>query len=247
MENKYHKIDNLDKLQPGDHTVLIYEKEEDTHSSLVSFIRASLLRGEKCFYIEGDTNTEFLIKTLKKNMENFTQYIDSSQVQFLTKEETYALSKEFKADKMIKMIKDLTETALEEGYTGLSITGELSWVLNFEGGKEEIIEYEWKLNERVFNEYPVVALCRYNLNKFDQDIIKAVLELHDYIIWQDRIHENPYYIEPDGYKNNDVVDYEIKAWLENIQKYKKRESVFKERLEEKESEYEFLFNQISDA
>jgi len=30
---------------------------------------------------------------------------------------------------------------VEEGYNGLSITGELSWVLNFKGGKEEIVEY----------------------------------------------------------------------------------------------------------
>ncbi len=247
MSNKYEKINNLDKLRPGDHTVLIYENEKETLSTLVSFIKASLQRNEKCLYIEGDTNTELLIETLKDKMQDFEKYIQSSQVLFLTKEQTYALSESFKADPMIDLIKEKAETALDQGYTGLSITGELSWVLNFKGGKKEIIDYEWKLNDRLFNNYPVVALCRYNINKFDQEIIKAVLELHDYIIWNDKIHENPYYIEPAGYKNNKVVQYEIKAWLENIQKYEKRESHFKEKLQEKESEYKFLFNQISDA
>lgn len=134
---------------------------------------------------------------------------------------------------MIQLIKEKAAVALEEGYSGLSITGELSWVLNFKGGKKEIIKYEWKLNDEIFDYLPVIALCRYNINKFDKHVIKAVIELHHYIIWNNKIHENPYYIPPEGYRENEIVEYEIKTWLENIQKYKKRESIFKEKIEEK--------------
>jgi len=243
----YKKIDNMDKLKLGDHTVLLYEDEVNIISSLVSFIEASLKRGEKCLYIEGDADTKLLIATLKKQLDDYDRYLKNSQLHFLSKEETYALSNKFKADEMIDLIKEEADQALKEGFKGLSITGELSWVLNFENGKREIIDYEWKLNDRIFHDYPVVALCRYNIDKFEAEIIKAVIELHHYIVWKGEIHENPYYIKPEGYKNNKVVDFEIKTWLENIKKYKKRESVFKDKLIEKENEYEFLFNQISDA
>jgi PAS domain S-box-containing protein len=38
------------------------------------------------------------------------------------------------------------------------------------------------------------------------------------------------------------VEYEIESWLRNIQEYEKRESVFKEKIKEKENKYQNLFN-----
>jgi|GEM_PF-621353 len=238
----YEKIANLDKMKTGDHIVLLYKEEKEILSASVSFIKTSLDRNEKCLYIKGDLNEEILISELRKQVSNFDSYIENGQLQFLDKEETYALSDNFKAVQMIETLKKESINALEEGYQGLSITGELSWVLNFKNGKNEIIEYEWMLNEYIFNDYPVIAMCRYNLNKFDKSIIKAIIELHHYIIWQGKIHENPYYIVPEGYRDNQIVEYEIESWLKNIQEYEKRESIFKEKLKKSENKYQNLFN-----
>jgi PAS domain S-box-containing protein len=242
-----NNTDNIDKLKIGDHTLLLYEDESEMISRSISFIRESLKRGEKCLYIEGDADIDFLMFELRKLISGIDKYLKNGQLQILSRAETYALSKHFKADKMIDLLKKESLKALKEGHNGLSITGELSWVLDFEDGKEELIKYEWKLNEDIFGSYPVVAMCRYNINKFDDVVIKAVIELHHYIIWKGKAHENPYYIPPEGYRDNKVTEYEISSWLKNIQEYKKRESVFKERLKEKENEYEFLFNKINDA
>lgn len=227
---KYKKIANLDKMKIGDHIVLLYKDMIEILSASVSFIKTSLARNEKCLYIKGDLDENLLLAELKKQIPDLDSNIARGQLQFLTKDETYALSNNFKADRMITKLKKESIKALKEGYAGLSITGELSWVLNFENGKEEIIEYEWKLNQYIFDDYPLIAMCRYNLNKFDKSIIKAIIELHHYVIWQGKIHENPYYIIPEGYRDNKIVEYEIESWLKNIQKYKKRESIFKEKL-----------------
>ena len=247
MQNvHFGKMENMDKLEPGDHSVLLYEEEKETLNPVVSFIKNSLKRGEICLYIQGDANTKLINSELQKERDDFSQLIKTRQLQFLSKEETYALSDQFEADKMITLLKNLSSQAIEDGYTGLSITGELSWVLNYKRGKEELIKYEWLLNDEIFDNYPVIALCRYNLNKFDNEIIKSILELHHYIIWKDNLYENPYYIEPDGFKNNRIVEYKIKTWLKNIQEFKKRESKFKRKLKSKNNEYEFLFNKIND-
>ena len=236
----YKKINNLDKLRSGDHTVLLYNEISEILPASISFIKASLQRNEKCLYIKGDLNIEVLLTELRKEISDLDLYIQKGQLQFLSKEETYALSKQFKAEKMIETLKKESTKAIEEGYQGLSITGELSWVLNFEDGKKEIINYEWMLNEFIFDYYPVVAMCRYSLNKFDKNIIKAIIELHHFIIWQNKVHENPYYISPAGYRDNKVVEYEIESWLKNIQEYEKRESIFKEKIREKERIIESL-------
>jgi PAS domain S-box-containing protein len=238
----YEKIANLNKMKTGDHIVLIYKKEKEILSASVSFIKTSLDRNEKCLYIKGDLNEEVLLSELRKQISDLDLYLQNGQLQFLDKEETYALSNNFQADEMIERLKKESLNALEEGYKGLSITGELSWVLNFEGGKKEIIDYEWMLNEYIFNDYPVIAMCRYNLNKFDNSIIKAIIELHHYIIWQGKVHENPYYIAPEGYRDNQIVEYEIESWLKNIQEYKKSESTFKKELETSQNKYQNLFN-----
>lgn len=242
-----NKSDNIDKLKIGDHTLLLYEDEAEMISKSISFIRESLRRGEKSLYIEGDGSRDLLMVGLRNQIPKIDEYLENGQLQILSSAETYALSDRFTADNMINLLKKESIKALKEGYNGLSITGELSWVLNFENGKEEIIKYEWKLNEHIFGNYPVVAMCRYNINKFDNTVIKAALELHHYVIWKGKAHENPYYIPPEGYRDNKIIEYEISSWLNNIQEFKKRETIFKEKLEEKENEYEFLFNKINDA
>jgi len=247
LSNNHFEINNMDRLNIGDHSVLLYEHEKDTILPLVSFIKSSLKRGEKCLYIKGDTNTELLKNKLENEVENFKKYINTKQLQFLTKEETYSLSDNFKADRMINKIKRISSEAKNEGYTGLSITGELSWVLNFENGDKELIKYEVKLNDEIFDNYPVIALCRYNIHKFDKKIIRSIIELHEYIIWEKKLQENPYYIEPAGFIENKKVEYEIKTWLKNINEYKKKKSKLQKQIKEKRNEYEFLFNQISDA
>ncbi|MGM0410792.1 MAG: PAS domain S-box protein [Bacillota bacterium] len=221
MNNPYQKIKNLNKLKTGDHVVLIYEKENEYIKSIISFVKESLKRDEKCLYIDDKKQLKKIKKELFNQINNLENYIQKGQLLLLSKEETYAADNNFDSDQMIELIKEETNKALDEGYNGLSITGELNEVLNFENGKKEIIDYEWKLNHRVFNYFPVVALCRYDINKYDNDIIKAVIELHPYLILENELYSNPYYIDAEAYKDNKIEEYEINSWLENIKEYKK--------------------------
>ena len=220
MNNPFQKIKNLHKLKTGDHVVLLYEKEKEYIKSIIPFVKESLKRNEKCMYIDDKKQLKKIKKNLSNYIKNLEKYIEEGQLLLLSKEETYAANDHFDSDQMIELIKEETNKALAEGYNGLSITGELSKVLDFENGKNEIIGYEWKLNHRVFEYLPVVALCRYNINKYDNDIIRAVIELHPYLILKNELYNNPYYIEPEGYKDKKIEEYEIETWLENIKNYK---------------------------
>jgi PAS domain S-box-containing protein len=168
-------------------------------------------------------------------------YFASKQLFFLTKENS-GNPAEFDSDDMIELIKKNVKEAEKEGFAGLSITGELKGVVDFSGGKEEIINYEWKLNELIFNKFSVSALCRYNINEFDNEVIKAAIELHDYIIWKGELNDNPYYINPAGYKESKVEEYEIKSWLNNIEKFQKKEKTFKKTINNTLAKYSRLYN-----
>mgnify|MGYP006278950725 FL=1 len=227
MANSPAEIIDLEKINLGDHAVLFYRDEVNMINTAAAYIKNSLENNEKCLYIDTEVIHKKIIGLLKNSISNFNYYLNSKQLLLLTRKESYGNPSEFDADAMIDLITAEVKKALDDGYNGLSITGELKGVVDFSGGKEEVIKYEWKLSDRIFKKYPVSALCRYNLDQFDPEVIKAAIELHDYIVWKGRLNDNPYFIDPQGYKENKIEEYEIKSWLENIDQYQKREKDYK--------------------
>lgn len=227
MANSPAEIIDLEKINLGDHAVLFYRDEVNMINTAAAYIKNSLENNEKCLYIDTEVIHKKIIGLLKNSISNFDYYLNSKQLLLLTRKESYGNPSEFDADAMIDLITAEVKKALDDGYNGLSITGELKGVVDFSGGKEEVIKYEWKLSDRIFKKYPVSALCRYNLDQFDPEVIKAAIELHDYIVWKGRLNDNPYFIDPQGYKENKIEEYEIKSWLENIDQYQKREKDYK--------------------
>src|SRR6056297_159844 len=214
VSNLIETIKFMQKIDIGDHLVMLY-RNGDTERIIAAYVAASLMRNERCMYIKGDTDTEIMLLNLSE-LVDYKQAIKDGQLFILDKSEAYSKHGAFVPDRMIELLQNEANKAIDNGYSGLSVTGEISWVLDYEDGRERIIEYEWKLNDRVFGYYPVTALCRYNLDNFSPSMIKSIIELHPYIFYENQINENPYYVAPEGFRDNKIEEYEVKAWLKNI-------------------------------
>ncbi|MCX6377494.1 MAG: MEDS domain-containing protein, partial [Armatimonadetes bacterium] len=101
-----------------------------------------------------------------------------------------------------------TEKAVSEGYPALRVSGEMTWILRDDPGSERLIEYESKLNRDLFPKYPCLAVCQYDREKFDPEIIKGVMMTHPLVVYGNRIYQNPFYIPPEEYLGKNVVEYE---------------------------------------
>ena len=134
---------------------------------------------------------------------------------------------------MIALLKTLTKDAIKEGYSALSITGEISWVLDYEDGFERIMEYEYLLNKEIFGVYPVSAICRYNINKFSSKMIKNIIEVHPIVIWNNQVHENPFYFDVVNTKDVDIEKYQVEEMLKAIMEFSHVKSRFQEELKYK--------------
>ena len=172
MPVKFKNIENINLIDLGDHAVLFYEKNEEILNSVHAFIKNSLENNERCIYIDGLENQNKILAELRNSFGNIDYFFESGQLQFYNVKEVYGDPENFIADDMISLLEDKAKSAVNEGYNGLSITGELKGIIDFTGGKEEIIKYEWKLHEHIFEKHPVSALCRYNIDLFDKEIIK---------------------------------------------------------------------------
>jgi putative nucleotidyltransferase with HDIG domain len=235
-------IDQALHIQQGDHLVAIYENESEIVDYITGYVYAALHQNQRCLYIVGDDNTSKILENLNTLTENMG---GKGDLVLMNKEESYSKEGKFNPDRMIATLQEKTKEAIRDGYSGLAVTGEISWVLDYEDGRDLIVEYEWKLNERVFGNYPVTALCRYNRHLFSDSLIISIIQLHPLIIWKNSIHENPFFVPPEGFKNNEVSKYQVEVWLNNISRFTNTKSRFQETLQKKEEELASLQNTIT--
>ena len=239
--NKEYIRNNMNRILAGDHMVLLYDDSttEENIFEVASYIISRINRNEKCYYIAGDIDTNLLKKELS-NLIDLEKYLNNGQLSILEKEEAYSKDGKFDPNKMIELIKSLTDEALAQGYNAFAITGEISWVLEYNDGFEMIMHYEYLLNKEIFTNYPVSAICRYNINKFSPQMIKNIIEVHPIIIYKGEIHENPFYFDVISIDNLDIDEYQVKSMLSAIQKYSLDRTRFIDELKNKEEKYHEL-------
>jgi len=238
------KIVNSKYLKKGNHLVLLYNSTDEMIRVISEYIIKTLKNGEKCIYIDSLNEKEALINQLSDEI-NLKKYINRQQLIFLEKSQAYSESGEFIPDKMIALLQKNATEAIAEGYNGIGITGELSWVLEYDDGIDRIIEYEWKLNERVFGKFPVSAICRYNMNHFSDQLLINIIQLHPYLIYKNKIQENPFYLPYEAFKEEKISTYQLKTWLEKISYFNSEKDRLHLEIQQKEKDYKDLKEKVT--
>ncbi len=183
------------KQSLGTHMCCLYRNKEEQLSALSSFMSLGTERNEKCLYIVDDRTKEEVIKAFKSLNFEVEKFLKSGQFEFMTKSESYLRNGYFDPDKMIDLLNESQNRALKENYTGLRVTGEMTWFFSDLPGVERLMEYESKLNE-FLPDSKVVALCQYNENRFSPKILLDVIHTHLKALIYDGLYENPYYMPP---------------------------------------------------
>ncbi len=240
-------LEKMNSISTGDHMVLLYEDNDAIQNAgiIANYIISRVNNNEKCLVISGDLEMDILIKNLEDSID-FQKIISSGQLSLLDKNDAYSKDGKFSPSKMISLLKELSERALQEGYSGLAITGEISWVLDYEDGFEKIMEYENMLNDEIFGLYPVTVICRYNIHRFTSSMIINIIEVHPIVIWKGEIHENPFYFELVDIDDLDIEKFKVASMLSAISEYTNIRSRFHDQLELAEKKYQKLqLNQLT--
>jgi len=82
---------------------------------------------------------------------------------------------------MISQIDSFVDGAVNEGYSGARVAGELTWLIRELSSGEEFLDYEKALN-RVFRNRPVELLCQYNSKKFFGNGILRAFKTHPRVL-----------------------------------------------------------------
>ena len=179
----------------GTHICYIYNDDKERNRIMSKFLNQGLNEKEKVLYFVDTVSTE----VFEDSMSELGLDIQSSKKDFALSDAgpTYCPDGPFCGDRMINFLGDFYDDAIENGYTGVRGSGEMSWSLVDGITKtEELLRYEAEINNAVKTR-PITAICQYDARKFDGNTIMDVLSVHPAMIVRGQIVKNPYYVEPE--------------------------------------------------
>ena len=180
------------KIKPGEHLCSFYENKEEQFQIAFPFILEGLAKNEKCLYIADDNSVDEIKAGLLLHGIDVEECLKTGQLNIMNAKESYLKHGRFILDDMILQIESFVYRAINEGYSGVRATGELTWLIRELSFLEEFLEYEKTLNE-VFRHKPVKLLCQYNSKKLFGNIILGALRTHERVLIGLSLYENVYY------------------------------------------------------
>lgn len=163
-------------------------------------------------------------------------FIEQGQLVFLSKEEFYLEEGTLDADRILESIAEYDEKALIEGYKGLRIVGNATWI-RVHPKAERFLEFEAKLN-RFLPLTRCKILCLFDERKLDPDLLLKLLQSHPKVVSGQEVSLNPNYIPPELFLKELWKDKSIQKLLERK---------FKREFDEVERKFKLLFHSPFDA
>jgi hypothetical protein len=185
------------ELAPGGHVCALYPTLADRDDILKPYLREGLSRGDKCFCVVDSTDAEAVTAGLGADGD-LAPVLARRQLDVFGSTEAFVRGGRFSTDMVMKFWEHAVVEALSGGFTFARLVAEMTWALRLLPDIEELMVLESWLNQYL-PRYPQVALCMYELGRFDGDTLVDVLKVHPQVLLGGILIDNPYYIEPDEF------------------------------------------------
>lgn len=205
----------LAQTRRHDHLCLIHETPEEQLLAASVFLKLGLAQGERCLYLVNDNSEASVMKAMEAQGVDGASSLRSGALQIADTLSAYLRLGRFDPDGMILALGEAVERAKADGFTGLRVTGEMTWALRSDVPVERLIEYEAKLND-FCPHHPFTAICQYHRRRFRPDIIRDVIRTHPKVIYGGLVCRNYYYTPPEELLGGRDGEREVERLLHNI-------------------------------
>lgn len=185
----------LAELQSGDHLCPIYESDSERWDVAVLLVKQALARGERCLHVADDSTIAEIVAVLASAGIDVDTERARGRLRLVTKREAYLESGRFEARAMIEFLQHAEAEALQDGFRGLRIIGEMSWALDPDVTSDQLIRFEVLLNEYLPGTKSTIV-CQYHRAQFDPAVLLEVLRTHPVVLMDEYVCPNPYYEPP---------------------------------------------------
>jgi PAS domain-containing protein len=169
-------VDFVGDVPWGTHLCQFYETKKDLISILTPYFTEGLRNNEFCMWVTSPPlEVEEAKAALEKAVPELKEYIRKGQVEVLPHTEWYLLDGEFDMGRVLQSWVEKEKTAIDRGYEGLRLSGNMYWV----GSRlwRSFADYEAAVNN-VITSHRMLALCTYSLEKCTGMDVVDVLKNH---------------------------------------------------------------------
>jgi hypothetical protein len=185
--------------------MLFYNNRKHKQLILFTFLKAGLDNGEAAIYVAGDESPRAIKKSMKDFGLDIEEYTKTNALNIVDYRNWYIIDGEFDIERTKGLWKNSLNKAIEDGFKGLRVVGEVACFLKH-GMIEELVEYEKAMHSVL--EIPVTAICAYHANIME----KAVEEERYYNLYFDLILSHKKFIFTSPEEKNVWINYWDYSW-----------------------------------
>lgn len=143
----------------------------------MAFVTGGLVSGDRVDCFTDSAPPRLVGNLLRRAGLDAAAALRSGQLRVVPADNSYLADMRFDPDHMISVLSAAVDNALQGGFPGYRVTGDMTWAARQRRGAERLLEYETRVNE-VFAARPVAALCQYSRRAFSTADMAAAMSAH---------------------------------------------------------------------
>ena len=220
------RLRTVDDLAIGDNACFIYGSDEEHAAVVVPFVRAGLEKQERVLYIHDERSRDSVIDLLSANGIDAERAVARGQLVLFPAKQVFVRGGDLSLERLLDQFHATTAMALADGFVGLRVTSEMTWVLKQAHGVDRLFEHETKFGA-FFSGSAALGLCQYDRRHFSPGALMDVLLSHAIAILGTEAVSN-FYFTPQidggpGWKSSATLD----RWIDNALTAKAAEELFR--------------------
>jgi len=181
------------EFKQGEHICLVYETADEQRSVAARYLADGLQRGERCLYVaESRAALEQFRISLRDEGIDAEAFAGSGALVERTSHEVHLLDGTFDCERMLHVLNEAVESALNDGFHGLRACGDMSWLLEDASGSDQVVAYEALLNQ-FFQGVRGAGMCLYDRQRLPVEMIEHAFATHSTAIVDGQHQPNPFY------------------------------------------------------
>ena len=190
-----HHVSTANAYKQGQHICSLYDTEDEQVTTAAQYIGDGLRQGERCLYVaDGRDGFERFRQALADAGIDAVEAARSGALLEIPHAKAHLSGGRFDCERMLRMLNEAVEQALNGGFKGLRTCGDMSWMLQEPAGHDRVQEYEMLLNE-FFRQLRACGMCQYDRRLFRLNVIEDALTTHSSMVLDGRHQPSPLYKE----------------------------------------------------
>lgn len=190
------KSDYADTLLEHNHLCVFYHDNKDLSRTCVALAQSGIAAGFRCLCVFNSAVSSNIAVLFGNAAPESGSVISAEELMGL-RSSPVAISA------AVKALQDRSEQACADGYRGLFVLIDMSWMLAAPSGLANQVELEAALHE-LGHASSVRIVCLYSRSLFPANILLDALRTHAAVFGDDACRDNPYFVPPAIFLSGDT-------------------------------------------